>query len=86
MECQGYREHLLNYVDEEDVSTDIHPSFVITNSTTTQAATCTGLQALAQANRRFNKGLAATGVGIALDARHGFILPTGVGDLQKGER
>ncbi|EKM53869.1 uncharacterized protein PHACADRAFT_29178 [Phanerochaete carnosa HHB-10118-sp] len=49
-------------------------------------STCTGLQALSQADRCFSKGLATTGVGMALDGRHGFILPTGVGDLQKGER
>ncbi|EKM51329.1 uncharacterized protein PHACADRAFT_165908 [Phanerochaete carnosa HHB-10118-sp] len=48
--------------------------------------TCTGLQALSQADRHFSKGLTATGVGMAIDGRYGFILPTGVGDLQKGER
>ena len=38
------------------------------------------------ANVKFDKGYAATGVGMAMDARHGFILPNSVGDLQKGER
>ena len=39
-----------------------------------------------QANSWFYKGYATTGCAMAIDARHGFILPNGVGDLQKGER
>ena len=39
-----------------------------------------------QANTRWYKGYATTGVAMAIDARHGFILPNGIGDLQKGER
>ena len=38
------------------------------------------------ANSKFTKGYATSGVVLAIDARHGFILPQGVGDLQKGER
>ena len=38
------------------------------------------------ANSKFTKGYATSGVVTAIDARHGFILPHGVGDLQKGER
>ncbi|GJE98466.1 CxC2 domain-containing protein [Phanerochaete sordida] len=49
-------------------------------------STCTGFAAMAHANTKFNKGYATTGVGLVLCARHGFILPHGVGDLQKGER
>ncbi|GJE90469.1 CxC2 domain-containing protein [Phanerochaete sordida] len=63
-----YREHLKNYVSQEDIST------------------CTGFAALMHANTRFHKGYATTGVAMAIDARHGFMLPNGVGDLQKGER
>ncbi|KAF7796504.1 hypothetical protein EIP86_007682 [Pleurotus ostreatoroseus] len=51
-----------------------------------EISTCTGLAALLHANTRWSKGYAATGVGMACCARHGFILPNGVGDLQKGER
>ncbi|KAI0070519.1 hypothetical protein K474DRAFT_1713270 [Panus rudis PR-1116 ss-1] len=47
---------------------------------------CTGLAALLQANTKFSKGYSTTGVGMAIDARHGFILPNSAGDLQKGER
>ena len=38
------------------------------------------------ANSKFTKGYATSGVVLAVDARHGFVLPHGVGDLQKGER
>ncbi|KAF7797641.1 hypothetical protein EIP86_008841 [Pleurotus ostreatoroseus] len=51
-----------------------------------EICTCTGLAALLQANKRWSKGYAATGVGMACCVRHGFILPNGVGDLQVGER
>ncbi|GJF00762.1 CxC2 domain-containing protein [Phanerochaete sordida] len=63
-----YREHLKNYVTQEDIST------------------CTGFAALMHANTRFHKGYATTGVAMAIDSRHGFMLPNAVGDLQKGER
>ena len=49
-------------------------------------STCTGFAALMHANTKFHKGYATTGCAMAIDARHGFILPNGVGDLQKGER
>ncbi|GJF00735.1 CxC2 domain-containing protein [Phanerochaete sordida] len=67
-EDESYREHILQYADQEDIST------------------CTGFAAMAHANTKFNKGYATTGVGLVLCARHGFIQPNGVGDLQKGER
>lgn len=38
------------------------------------------------ANLKGGHGYAQTGVAMAVCARHGFILPNGVGDLQKGER
>ncbi|GJE99776.1 CxC2 domain-containing protein [Phanerochaete sordida] len=63
-----YRAHILQYADQDDIST------------------CTGFAAMAHANTKFSKGYATTGVGLVLCARHGFIQPTGVGDLQKGER
>nr|GAT50649.1 predicted protein [Mycena chlorophos] len=51
-----------------------------------EMSTCSGLKALAQANTKFSKGYAATGVGMVVCARHEFVQPTSVGDLQKGER
>ncbi|KAF7795561.1 hypothetical protein EIP86_006723 [Pleurotus ostreatoroseus] len=47
---------------------------------------CTGLAALDHADSKFHNGYAATGVGACIDARHEFMLPTSVGDLQVGER
>ncbi|KAF7314223.1 CxC2 domain-containing protein [Mycena kentingensis (nom. inval.)] len=49
-------------------------------------STCSGLAAVEQANTKFSRGYAATGVGMGVCARHEFILPTSVADLQRGER
>ncbi|KAI0772180.1 hypothetical protein BC629DRAFT_1595397 [Irpex lacteus] len=49
-------------------------------------STCTGFAALMHANTKFSKGYATTGVAMVVCARHGFVLPNGIGDLQKGER
>ncbi|KAI0083229.1 hypothetical protein BDY19DRAFT_998729 [Irpex rosettiformis] len=49
-------------------------------------STCTGFAAMMQANTKWSKGYATTGVAMCVCARHGFILPNAVGDLQKGER
>ena len=50
-----------------------------------QISTCTGFAALL-ANNKYTKGYATTGVVATVDARHGFLLPNGIGDLQKAER
>ena len=50
-----------------------------------QISTCTGFAALL-VNNKYTKGYATTGVVAAVDARHGFLLPNGIGDLQKAER
>lgn len=42
--------------------------------------------AIERANSRYNRGYAVTGVVAAIDSRHGFVLPNGVADLQRGER
>ncbi|KAF7797546.1 hypothetical protein EIP86_008746 [Pleurotus ostreatoroseus] len=68
VEDAPYYEHILQYADQEDIST------------------CTGFAAISQANKKFNKGYAVTGIGSIVCARHGFILPNATGDLQKGER
>lgn len=49
-------------------------------------STCTGLAALDYANTKFSRGYSTTGVGMGVCARHEFVLPNGVGDLQAGER
>ncbi|KAJ7028284.1 hypothetical protein C8F04DRAFT_1212234 [Mycena alexandri] len=51
-----------------------------------QMSTCSGLAALDYANTKFSRGYSTTGVGMGVCARHEFVQPTGMGDLQKGER
>jgi hypothetical protein len=51
-----------------------------------QMSTCSGLAALDYANTKYSRGYAATGVGMVVCARHEFVLPNSVADLQKGER
>ncbi|KAJ7430401.1 hypothetical protein FB451DRAFT_1345936 [Mycena latifolia] len=48
--------------------------------------TCSGLAALDYANTKFSRGYSTTGVGMGVCARHEFVQPNGVGDLQRGER
>jgi hypothetical protein len=49
-------------------------------------STCSGLAALDYANTKFSRGYSSTGIGMGVCARHEFIQPNGVGDLQRGER
>ncbi|KAH7907679.1 hypothetical protein BJ138DRAFT_1116497 [Hygrophoropsis aurantiaca] len=51
-----------------------------------EKSTCSSHSAVNNADTKCNKGLAATGVGTIDCARHNMKLPTGVGDLQKGEK
>ncbi|KAF7325870.1 hypothetical protein MKEN_00437800 [Mycena kentingensis (nom. inval.)] len=51
-----------------------------------EISTCSGLAAIDHANDKFSRGYAATGVAMGICARHEFVLPNGVGDLQRGER
>ncbi|KAJ7681054.1 hypothetical protein DFH06DRAFT_1265705 [Mycena polygramma] len=51
-----------------------------------EMSTCSGLAALDYANTKFSRGYSSTGVGMGVCARHEFVQPNGVGDLQKGER
>ncbi|KAF8588544.1 hypothetical protein K439DRAFT_1645511 [Ramaria rubella] len=52
----------------------------------TEISTCSNFAAMGQANARRHKGLAITGVGVCVCARHQLICANGVGDLQCGER
>ncbi|KAE9391360.1 hypothetical protein BT96DRAFT_959577 [Gymnopus androsaceus JB14] len=45
-----------------------------------------GLAALDHVNTKFSQGYAMTGVGLSVCARHEFVMPNSVVDLQKGER
>ncbi|KAG2127647.1 uncharacterized protein EDB93DRAFT_1243656 [Suillus bovinus] len=51
-----------------------------------EQSTCVSHNAVNMADTKLSHGLAATGVGTVDCARHEFKLPTGVGDLQKGEK
>ncbi|KAF7311359.1 CxC2 domain-containing protein [Mycena kentingensis (nom. inval.)] len=48
--------------------------------------TCIAFAALLLKDTKVTKGLRVSGVGGCVCARHGLILPLGIGDLQKGER
>ncbi|KAF7327523.1 hypothetical protein MKEN_00331200 [Mycena kentingensis (nom. inval.)] len=60
--------------------------YLLTVTDQKEISTCTGLAALDHANTKFARGYSATGVGAGICARHEFVLPNGVGDLQRGER
>ncbi|KAJ7219933.1 hypothetical protein GGX14DRAFT_389351 [Mycena pura] len=60
--------------------------FLLTVTDQEEMSTCTGLAALDYANTKFSRGYSATGVGMGVCARHEFVQPNGVADLQRGER
>ncbi|KAJ7068434.1 hypothetical protein C8F01DRAFT_1246940 [Mycena amicta] len=68
------------------VETAPYREFLLTMTDQKEMSTCSGLAALDYANTKFSRGYSATGVGMGVCARHEIVLPTGVGDLQKGER
>ncbi|KAJ7827600.1 hypothetical protein B0H14DRAFT_3088313 [Mycena olivaceomarginata] len=72
LEDTEFREFLLTVTDQVEVYW--------------QMSTCSGLAALDYANTKFSRGYSSTGVGMGVCARHEFIQPNGVGDLQRGER
>ncbi|KAF8144237.1 hypothetical protein K438DRAFT_1632149 [Mycena galopus ATCC 62051] len=49
-------------------------------------STCSGLAALNYTNTKFSRGYSTTGVRMGVCARHEFVQPNGMGNLQKGER
>ncbi|KAF8139331.1 hypothetical protein K438DRAFT_1996130 [Mycena galopus ATCC 62051] len=60
--------------------------YLLTVTDQKEMSTCSGLAALDYANTKFSRGYSTTGVGMGVCARHEFIQPNGVGDLQRGER
>ncbi|KAF7321835.1 CxC2 domain-containing protein [Mycena kentingensis (nom. inval.)] len=60
--------------------------YLLTVTDQNEISTCTGLAALDHANTKYARGYSATGVGAGVCARHEFVLPTAVADLQRGER
>ncbi|TDL13692.1 hypothetical protein BD410DRAFT_686190, partial [Rickenella mellea] len=67
------------------VEDEAYRKYLLSCTDQQEMSTCTGLAALDHANTKFSAGLECTGVG-AIQCRHEMQLPTGVGDLQKGER
>ncbi|KAG2045963.1 hypothetical protein BDR06DRAFT_985710 [Suillus hirtellus] len=59
---------------------------ILNNASQNDISSCSGFKTLAHAETKFSNGLQATGVGLCLCARHKFVRPVGIGDLQKGER
>nr|GAT45084.1 predicted protein [Mycena chlorophos] len=68
------------------VETTVYRAYLLTVTDQKEMSTCSGLAALDYANTKFSRGYSATGVGMGVCARHELVMPTGVGDLQKGER
>ncbi|KAJ7604794.1 hypothetical protein DFH06DRAFT_1150853 [Mycena polygramma] len=68
------------------VEQDPYRKYLLTVTNQKEMSTCSGLAALDYANTKFSHGYSSTGVGMGVCARHEFVQPTGVGDLQKGER
>ncbi|KAJ7023345.1 hypothetical protein C8F04DRAFT_1271407 [Mycena alexandri] len=68
------------------VEQEPYRQYLLTATNETEMSTCSGLAALDYANTKFSRGYSTTGVGMGVCARHEFVQPTGVGDLQKGER
>ncbi|KAF7300277.1 CxC2 domain-containing protein [Mycena kentingensis (nom. inval.)] len=68
------------------VEWEAYRAYLKTITTQKEMSTCSGLAALDHANTKFSRGYAATGVGAGICARHEFVQPNGVGDLQRGER
>ncbi|KAJ6509612.1 hypothetical protein DFH09DRAFT_942560, partial [Mycena vulgaris] len=60
--------------------------FLLSMTDQKEMSTCSGLAALDYANTKFSRGYSTTGIGMGVCARHEFVQPNGVGDLQKGER
>ncbi|KAG1740907.1 hypothetical protein EDB19DRAFT_1895242 [Suillus lakei] len=64
----------------------LYVEHILRNASQTDISTCSGFRTLAHTESKYLSGLRATGVGLCLCARHEFVQPQGVGDLQKGER
>jgi len=87
VEEMGYKEHLAKYGNlPQEVF--FESSFFLhrhTHDMMLQPSTCTNHNAVNN-DMRETRGLASTGIGAIVCARHEFKLPCSVGTLQKGER
>lgn len=84
-----YKDHLKDTSENgsgEPVSPLVSPCLMTVHADVRQATGCgSDLHAVNQAYTRNSKGYAVTGV-VAVSCRHALIRPTGVVDLQKGEK
>ncbi|KAG2108890.1 uncharacterized protein F5147DRAFT_745615 [Suillus discolor] len=67
------------------VANEPYNAHVLQFASQKDVSTCSGFSTLAHAESKFSNGLWARGIGLCLCARHEFVCPKGVGDLQKGE-
>lgn len=86
VENEEYREHILKSATQKDVRVDTVSFRIMFLMIILQISTCSGFQSMAHAETRKTTGLRCTGIAMCICARHEFIRPNGVGDLQKGER
>jgi hypothetical protein len=77
-------EYIKKYGDKEEVSVPAAHTFPPADDRC-KVSTCAGFQALALSSLKLSRGLLATGVG-GVCCDHGAWRPTGLVDLQKGER
>ncbi|KAK7017498.1 hypothetical protein VNI00_018627 [Paramarasmius palmivorus] len=77
----GLATGLAYYVPQEQ-----YQKFVAKLTEQKETSTCTGLQAVSQANTKFSKSYATTGVLLCLCIRHEMVEPNGTVDLNKGEK
>ncbi|KAF7308965.1 CxC2 domain-containing protein [Mycena kentingensis (nom. inval.)] len=84
VEARAYEEYIASVGDQKEVRFFFAARVIDERSF--QMSSCSGLAALDHANDKFSRGYAATGVAMGICARHEFVLPTAVADLQKGER
>ncbi|KAF7310892.1 CxC2 domain-containing protein [Mycena chlorophos] len=68
------------------VEPEPYRQYLLTVTDQKEMSSCSGLAALDHANTKFSRGYSTTGVAMCICARHEFVLPNGVGDLQRGER
>ncbi|KAF9516207.1 hypothetical protein BS47DRAFT_1371801 [Hydnum rufescens UP504] len=63
-----------------------YKEYIKAHVTENDISTCSRLQALDHANTKSSKGLCVTGIVVSMCPCHGFLLPQGLRDLQKGEQ
>ncbi|KAF8134146.1 hypothetical protein K438DRAFT_1640975, partial [Mycena galopus ATCC 62051] len=68
------------------VETGPYREYLLTVTDQNEMSTCSRLAALDYANMKFSRSYSTPGVGMGVCARHEFVQPNSISDLQKGER